>query len=92
MRHESRSGRPKPDGMQNRLDRLENLVATLLSETPSSDLDSPHAERAGPMENGGARFEKDLERTRERLGVMIVEKDNSLYRGTTHWDDVLHEV
>lgn len=91
--------------MQNRIDRLEDLVAALISETrpPTSSDDSVTPDRSssereysrsekGSEGRGELSFEKNLEMTRERLGVMIVDKEQSVYRGTTHWDDIVHEV
>ena len=89
--------------MQNRLNRLESIVANLMTETPNSvppakalngvsPTNAPEALQ--PMQNGiiASEKEQELADASKSFGVLRIEDDRFLYRGSTHWDDVLHEV
>ncbi len=90
------------NSVQQRIDRLENLVTSLIAQTRErAKADSPHEEQEtlkSPLwENGsieGPATEGIPTEVQHAIGVMTVENGglNSKYRGTTHWCDVLKEV
>ncbi len=90
------------NGVQQRIDRLENLVTSLIAQTrDQAKADSPPEEqeilKASPWENGsveGLVTEGIPTEVQHEMGFMTVENGglNSKYRGTTHWCDVLKEV
>lgn len=81
--------------MQERIDRLESLVTSLIGQNKA---DSPPRERDCMPNllktlNGTAVFDEDvLTEVQHGMGVMTVDGTASMYRGTTHWYDVLKEV
>lgn len=90
--------------MQSRIDRLEALVTTLVaqgqfpnsnatsnsgsSEVSSSELDSSAFRAASAPE----RHTPPYDEIEHGVGVMKVDGKSSMYKGTTHWYDVLQEV
>ena len=97
-------GQPRSDQMQNRLNRLESIVANLMTDTPKPISSENVSSGASPisftdasqsLNNGNAVSKRDeeLADAGKSLGVLRIEDDDRfLYRGSTHWDDVLHEV
>jgi hypothetical protein len=95
--------RTHTDGMQERIDRLENLVTSLVSQSQGLSTPRPHTddvttEDAGEVQSSSASGSvvKDggtaYEQIQQGVGVMRVNEHYSLYRGATHWSDVLQEV
>lgn len=91
------------DGMQERIDRLENLVTSLISQsqgprTLNHQSDDGSLKDAAGIQSSSRSdsFARDestaYEQIQQRLGFMKVSEDYSLYRGATHWSDVLEEV
>jgi hypothetical protein len=93
------------EGMQSRIDRLEQLVTSLVggndpngavssyvnrgsSEASSSDPDSSTFRATSAPE----RHTPPYEEIEHGVGVMKVDGNASMYKGTTHWYDVLQEV
>lgn len=82
--------------MQERLDRLENLVTTLVAQ----DNVPGHADPS-PEDGNGHSPQGDISRETESnsiadvqqgLGVLKVDGQSSVYRGSGHWRDVMKEV
>lgn len=91
------------DGMQERINRLETLVTSLISQSQGLKPERPYADQ--PISEGAAYiqssalsgpFVKDSSTTDEEVqqgvGVMSVNEHRSLYRGASHWSDVLQQV
>lgn len=92
--------------MQSRIDRLEALVTALVaqgqdpsgnatsyansgsSEVSSSELDSSAFRAPSAPE----RHTPPYDEIEHGVGVMKVDGKASMYKGTTHWYDVLQEV
>ena len=96
-----------PDDMQNRIDRLEGLVLSLM--TNGSQSTGPAAQRALSMqsspgsmeysqdvdidENGGpVGEESETDQVAQSLGVMRVDNNKSMYFGDAHWAAILSDV
>ncbi|KAN0108498.1 hypothetical protein V8E51_008240 [Hyaloscypha variabilis] len=84
------------EGMQERLNRLESLVTTLVSQDQVVGHANPNLE-----DGNGYSFEDNVSREPETasiaglqqgVGVLKVDGDASVYRGSTHWRDVMKEV
>ena len=97
------SGEPRSDIMQSRLNRLESIVANLMTENPNSGPPQKVSSAVNPanasngaqsLHKGSATPEKghELSEASKSLGTLRIEDDRFCYRGSTHWDDVLHEV
>jgi hypothetical protein len=91
------------DGIQERIGRLENLVTNLVSQSQDQRTVRPYsddsiAEDATGVQNSSTSGSvvKDgstaYEKIGQGIGVMKVSEHYSLYRGATHWSDVLQEV
>jgi hypothetical protein len=82
--------------MQKRIDRLESLVTTLVaqgqghSDTGKSlDNDnSPQSLISKPTLEDDQHFES----VQHGMGVLEVNDKHSIYRGSTHWGEILEEV
>jgi hypothetical protein len=82
--------------MQKRIDRLESLVTTLVAQGQghsdigkSSDNDnSPQSLILKPTLEDDQHFEV----VQHGMGVMEVNDKHSIYRGSTHWGEILEEV
>ncbi|KAL3423279.1 fungal specific transcription factor domain-containing protein [Phlyctema vagabunda] len=89
------SNRPvNRDAMQERLNRLENLVTDLVSHTSGSD--TQEVNPAGPPYDDTApelgADERLLLGVHNGIGQMSVGTKQTFYRGTSHWGDVLQEA
>jgi len=82
--------------MQERLNRLESLVTTLVKQDEVPAHENPNLEHTN-----GHSFQNNISRELESspvvgiqhgLGVLKVDGDASVYRGSTHWRDVMKEV
>ena len=84
------------EDMQKRIDRLESLVTTLVARGQgysgtgkSSGTDcSPQSLILKPTLRDGQSFEE----VQRGMGVMEVNDKHSIYRGSTHWGEILEEV
>jgi hypothetical protein len=82
--------------MQKRIDRLESLVTSLVAQGQdhsdtgkSSDNDnSPQSLISKPTLEDDQPFEA----VQHGMGVMEVNDKHSIYRGSTHWGEILEEV
>ena len=82
--------------MQERLNRLESLVTTLVAQ------DHPPGQAKSSSEDEGIHSaNEDVSRDEENNpiaggqhvpGVLRVDDTSSVYRGSTHWRDVMAEV
>ncbi|KAJ5817185.1 hypothetical protein N7447_009418 [Penicillium robsamsonii] len=97
-----------PDDMQNRIDRLEGLVLSLMTNGPQSE--GPAAAMAaisGESSAGSARFshdydieeegmegaeESDTDQVTKSFGVMKMENNKSYYISEAHWAAILHDI
>lgn len=86
-------------GMQQRIDRLESMVTELMKQgqlaAPAPDL-SPmdgalHPEKLDPASLPLDRVDA-MPAVQHGMGVMTVNGASSMYRGTTHWHDLLKEL
>jgi hypothetical protein len=89
----------KASGMQQRIDRLEGLVTNLMAQGEMTRLNTPLEEPNGrglsPTESNDystALPEQLPSAVQHGMGVMTVNETSSVYRGTTHWHDLLKEV
>ncbi|PGH03986.1 hypothetical protein AJ79_07218 [Helicocarpus griseus UAMH5409] len=77
---------PQPQGMESRLHRLERLVTSLTKDggiPQASDIvDSVNHQKSSMVDDSSQ------ENGNPELGTMLVGKDESLYRGSTHWNDL----
>lgn len=94
------------EGMQSRIDRLEQLVTSLVSQghdmntTVGSYSISGSSETYSSGPNSSAfrvasapeRHTPPYEEIEHGVGVMKVDGNASMYKGSTHWYDVLQEV
>lgn len=71
--------------MKDRINRLETLVTTLIAQKEGSAEpnigDGPTDQLTPPAESMA-----------QSSGTIDVDESRSIYRGTTHWSDVLEEV
>jgi hypothetical protein len=82
--------------MQERLNRLESLVTTLVAQEHLPDQAQPTVEHG----NGSSSHEAIAREAQSApiagiqlgLGVLKVNGNSSVYRGSTHWRDVMSEV
>ncbi|KAJ5762993.1 hypothetical protein N7533_001674 [Penicillium manginii] len=94
-----------PDDMQNRIDRLEGLVLSLMTNGTQSD--GPAAAMAaisGESTAGSTGLsneieldddegpESDTEQVTKSFGVMKVDNNKSYYISEAHWASVLHDI
>lgn len=104
----TQSSSNSPDDMQNRIDRLENLVLSLM--TNGSQSAGPAAAMAavsGDSSTGSAQYtsdleidengpvgaeESDTEQVTKSFGILKVDNNKSYYISDAHWASVLHEV
>jgi hypothetical protein len=89
------------ESMQERIDRLEILVTSLASQSQKSgDLAyrtvQPNLIRPSPIGGVPLCTAKDHAEFKSEIshgsGVLNVNENHTLYRGTTHWGDVFQEV
>jgi hypothetical protein len=90
------------ESMQQRIDRLESLVTSLASQSAPKSGDFTHRftnlTPEGPSPSNQSRqynAEDDTECTPDighGVGVLDIDENHTLYRGTTHWGDVFQEV
>jgi hypothetical protein len=88
------------DGLQERIDRLENLVTSLVSQSQSTKThrldgiseDIPRVQSCSEPGSIGKVGSTAYEQVQQDVGVMRVNEHYSFYRGATHWSDVLQEV
>lgn len=94
--------------MQNRIDRLEGLVLSLMTNgSQSAGPTAAVAAVSGDSSAGSARLVNDLEydenvpggaeeseteQVTKSLGIMKVDNNKSVYISDAHWVSVLHEV
>jgi hypothetical protein len=85
--------------MQQRIDRLENLVTSLMegqgTSKPQTPPDGNGDWAAATTEKGSGDVLVSDElppAVQHGMGVLTVDGNSSLYYGTTHWHDVLKEV
>jgi Fungal Zn(2)-Cys(6) binuclear cluster domain len=86
----------RAEGMQERLNRLENLVTTLVAQ----DHVPGQANLASEDEMGQSSHDgisRDMEshslvEDQHGSGVLKVDQHSSVYSGSTHWRDVMAEV
>lgn len=87
--------------MQNRIYRLENLVTSLLAQSghktsddcsPLSGVGSDSGVSTHDHEPVSKSSASDYDQVENGMGTMKVDEHSSVYRGATHWDDVLKEV
>ncbi|EEA18666.1 hypothetical protein EYB25_008774 [Talaromyces marneffei] len=102
------SSSTSPDDMQNRIDRLENLVLSLM--TNGSQAAGPAAavaalSRHNSVESGqnyqdleldddvdGHNEESDTEAVTKSFGIMKVDNNKSMYISEAHWASVLNDI
>ncbi|KAK2799964.1 hypothetical protein FQN51_006393 [Onygenales sp. PD_10] len=77
-------------GMEYRLNRLEKLVTTLTSGP--EDPQQPSIDSVGHALATSRVDDPGQDSTIKEPGTMTVKHDESLYRGSTHWNDVLQEL
>lgn len=87
--------------MQTRIDRLESLVTTLVEQNQqlgggsssqgrgSANLPS---DRITPSSSDASDNDNPTEEIQHGVGIMQVDEKQSIYKGSTHWYDVLEEV
>jgi hypothetical protein len=84
------------EGMQERLNRLESLVTTLVAQEHLPDPAQPTVEHGnGYSSHETIAYEAQsvpVAGTQRGLGVLKVNGNSSVYRGSTHWRDVMSEV
>jgi hypothetical protein len=83
--------------MQERLDRLESLVTTLVTQDqgPSQIKSSSENGRNEQLSRDSISREVNgvsVAGIQHGLGVLKVDDKSSVYRGATHWRDVMEEV
>ncbi|KAL4916675.1 fungal-specific transcription factor domain-containing protein [Aspergillus aurantiobrunneus] len=97
-----------PDDMQNRIDRLEGLVLSLMtngsqsdgpaaamaaiSGTSSSAGSAQHAHDLGFDDDVPAQEESETEQVTKSFGIMKVDNNKSYYISDAHWASVLSEI
>ncbi|KAJ5306799.1 hypothetical protein PENANT_c003G08153 [Penicillium antarcticum] len=96
-----------PDDMQNRIDRLEGLVLSLMtngsqSAGPAAAMAAISGESsagsAGPSheldidEEGMGLEESDTEQVTKSFGVMKMDNNKSYYMGNAHWASILNDI
>ncbi|EED13411.1 C6 transcription factor, putative [Talaromyces stipitatus ATCC 10500] len=104
----NQSSSTSPDDMQNRIDRLENLVLSLM--TNGSQAAGPAAAAAalsghdsvGSGQNyqdveidedvDGQNEESDTEAVTKSFGIMKVDNNKSMYISEAHWASVLNDI
>jgi hypothetical protein len=93
----ARARSAQAEGMQERLARLENLVTTLVTQDqgPSQAKLSSEDGRNGQLSGDNNSREANgawVAGIQHGLGVLKVDMKSSVYRGATHWRDVMEEV
>lgn len=93
----ARARSARAEGMQERLDRLESLVTTLVTQDQGSSQAKPSSEdgRNGQLSRDNNSREANgasVAGIQHGLGVLKVDIKSSVYRGATHWRDVMEEV
>lgn len=84
------------EGMQERLNRLESLVTTLatqdhgINQVVSGGDESTVPSSVGHMSRDAQ--DGSMGGLQHGLGVLKVDDNSSVYRGSTHWRDVMEEV
>lgn len=89
--------------MQERIDRIEDLVTSLISQSPGHNTQDRYPDEGtsataavgqssltsgSTAEDGAAAYQHE----QHGVGVMSLNESCSSYRGPTHWSDVLQEV
>ena len=82
--------------MQKRIVRLESLVTTLVAQGQG------HSDTGRPPDNNNSpqslilkptlEDDQNFEAVQHGMGVMEVNDKHSIYRGSTHWGEILEEV
>lgn len=91
------------ENMQGQIDRLENLVTSLLSKKNSDGdlgvsrgiIPSQSGTSAGIHAHPSPALTTDIadpDKIKNGQGMLKVDDDHSVYVGPSHWSDVLHEV
>lgn len=103
----NQSASSSPDDMQNRIDRLEGLVMSIMTNGPQSAgtdaataaISGTGSSSTGPNTqdvelNDGemGADESDTDKVTKSLGIMKVDNNKSFYISDSHWASVLHEV
>lgn len=81
--------------MQDRLNRLETLVTTLVAQEHPPDQVQPivgHVNGTSGPETIAREAQTPEAGIQRGLGVLKVNDNTSVYRGSTHWRDVMSEV
>lgn len=89
--------KPQADGMQERIDRLESMVTRLVAQTQEGEAkkfdSNTDKQSVEVLTSNSSRDQADKSEARERQpGLMMIEGNKSIYRGSTHWGDVLEEA
>jgi hypothetical protein len=104
----AQSASNSPDDMQNRIDRLEGLVLSLMTNgsqsagpaaamaTVSGDSSTGSAQPVNDLEidghGPGVAEESETEQVTKSFGILKVDNNTSYYISDAHWASVLHEV
>jgi hypothetical protein len=91
------------ESMQHRIDRLENLVTSLVSQQnndnelrlPNRGIQSQNSSPADSRSQTSlldVTSNVDTDSLKSGQGMLKIDKDQSVYIGPSHWSDVLHEV
>ncbi|KAK2758715.1 hypothetical protein FQN54_003405 [Arachnomyces sp. PD_36] len=103
----NQSASNSPDDMQNRIDRLEGLVLSIMTNGPQSagtsaanaaisgggsSSSGPNTHDVDLNDDDMRGDESDTERVTKSFGIMKVDNNKSLYISDSHWASVLHEI
>ena len=89
----SRARSSRTEGMQERLNRLESLVTTLATQDQGSgQLIANESNGSSSLACKSRDTREDTSGIQHGLGVLKVDDNSSVYRGSTHWRDVMEEV
>ncbi|KAH7356780.1 fungal-specific transcription factor domain-containing protein [Rhexocercosporidium sp. MPI-PUGE-AT-0058] len=89
------------EDMQTRIDRLESLVTTLVeqnqqlggrSSSQGRDAADFHSDQITPSNSDASDNDNPIEEIQHGVGIMQVDEKQSIYKGSTHWYDVLEEL
>jgi hypothetical protein len=83
--------------MQERINRLEALVTKLATQARESELNNTHSniyhQPAEVLTPDSSHDQAHAVEAEERQpGIMMIEGNKSIYRGGSHWCDVMEEV
>lgn len=103
----SQSASSSPDDMQNRIDRLEGLVLSIMTNGPQSagtsaataaisgsgsSSSGPNTQDVDLCDGEMGADESDTDKVTKSLGIMKVDNNKSYYVSESHWASVLHDV